>query len=39
VIGDSSGKTIFKAGEIIELRLFSYDSKGKWHFIPAKIPV
>ncbi len=33
----SSCKMIFKAGEIIELKLFSFDSKGKWHFVPASI--
>jgi ribonuclease R len=32
-----SGKIIFKAGEIIELRLYSFDNKGKWHFVPAGI--
>lgn len=31
----SSGKMIFKAGEIIEIKLYSFDSKGKWHFVPA----
>ncbi len=35
--GSSSGKIVFKAGEMIELRLLSFDSKGKWHFIPGGI--
>ena len=27
----------YRAGEVIGLRLLSFDDKGKWHFIPADI--
>ncbi len=33
----SSDTKIYKAGEVIQLRLLSFDEKGKWHFIPADI--
>jgi len=32
-----TGSRIYKAGEIIELRLLSFDQNGKWHFVPAVI--
>jgi len=35
--GVNSDSAKYKAGEIIELRLLSFDDKGKWHFIPAAI--
>jgi hypothetical protein len=35
--GGSSDSVIFKAGDAVELRLLSFDDKGKWHFIPVNI--
>ncbi len=34
---DLSDTKKYKAGEVIQLRLLSFDDKGKWHFIPADI--
>lgn len=35
--GENYGMKEYKSGEIIRLRLLSFDDKGKWHFIPADI--
>lgn len=35
--GENYGMKEYKSGEIIRLKLLSFDDKGKWHFIPADI--
>ncbi len=35
--GMNNNNKIYKSGEKIELRLLSFDEKGKWHFVPAGI--
>lgn len=35
ISGDLSGPVKYKSGQMIELRLLSFDEKGKWHFVPS----